>query len=934
MSRKSIKILLLFYAIVILVFVIVFLSISGHSILKVEKRKYNMNMSESINLDSVYSSLDKDVIWESSDDNVVVEDHVVTAISEGDAYVVGRVGNKQVSDVTIHVLDKDSSLAIKDHSIETTMDESPKIEVIVNNSRGDDTPSSSQVKEDDSYYHEDDTIFYDDVEVEDESITIEDSSIEDSSSSEEEYPLTYESSDEEIATVDTDGNVLTVSPGTVIITVKDDIGHEDYTYVTVMEDELVLANDSYVLKEGSSVDVKYTLNSNRYTDDDIIWESNHEDIVSVNKGKITAIQDGEATISVCVGDSIREIKVVVEKNVILPYQIDVSTDKVTLMVGDEIDIIANVLPIDTTDKSITWKSDNSNIATVNNGKIIGKGIGKTVVTATTSNGIYKNVEVMVTKRVVSVTDIHFQDKELSMVVGDHKKLEYYIGPLEATDKSVKIDYDQNYINIDDDGNITAKRAGKVIVTITSIDSNISDTMTVNIINPVVKVNSITLNKSNISLRVGDTSNIVATISPSNVTNKNVIWSSNNTKVATVDNNGKVKATGVGNAIITVTSKENSTVKSSCMVTVVTPVVKVSRVTLNKNNIPYGDEYPVHRDGNGNIIKTNEYYVNYGNTYQLSATVSPSNATNKEVTYVSSDSSWVSVDNNGKLTILLNKTGKVRITVKSKNDSSIKDSIIIKVRGKLKKLGTVDLTGHPEIALSSNDGITSAQGFCVAGNYYIAARRNGNESKASIFIYHKNTGKKLRYYVKDTILGHANGLTYNANNGNVYVIGVGATYYFSLKDAVNGNFSLHKLNFYHKNGNIYNFGGIAYDSSNSKYYTQSGAYISVTNNDRVVEKTYIKVRLNTNQDIGTYKGMILSVNFNGQYGDSDNVNKTRNSIDIYRASNGEYLGSYIVKINRSAELEGIDYFGNGNTFAFYVQGYPNDYIYKGNMIIPD
>ena len=174
MSRKSIKILLLFYAIVILVFVIVFLSISGHSILKVEKRKYNMNMSESINLDSVYSSLDKDVIWESSDDNVVVEDHVVTAISEGDAYVVGRVGNKQVSDVTIHVLDKDSSLAIKDHSIETTMDESPKIEVIVNNSRGDDTPSSSQVKEDDSYYHEDDTIFYDDVVEEDESITIED----------------------------------------------------------------------------------------------------------------------------------------------------------------------------------------------------------------------------------------------------------------------------------------------------------------------------------------------------------------------------------------------------------------------------------------------------------------------------------------------------------------------------------------------------------------------------------------------------------------------------------------------------------------------------------------------------------------------------------------------------------------------------------------
>lgn len=82
----------------------------------------------------------------------------------------------------------------------------------------------------------------------------------------------------------------------------------------------------------------------------------------------------------------------------------------------------------------------------------------------------------------------------------------------------------------------------------------------------VKVSSISLNKSTDTLTVGDTDNLIATISPTNATNKNVTWDSSNKEIATVDSNGKVTAVSTGKVTITATTNDGSK-KASCLITI-------------------------------------------------------------------------------------------------------------------------------------------------------------------------------------------------------------------------------------------------------------------------------------------------------------------------------------------------------------------------------
>lgn len=101
---------------------------------------------------------------------------------------------------------------------------------------------------------------------------------------------------------------------------------------------------------------------------------------------------------------------------------------------------------------------------------------------------------------------------------------------------------------------------------------------------IVGVSGITLNKTALNLTIGASESLVATISPSNATNKNVEWTSSNTNVATVDTTGKVKAISTGSAIITVKTKDGAKV-ATCNVTVKNPVI-----SANENKLIGEDRY--------------------------------------------------------------------------------------------------------------------------------------------------------------------------------------------------------------------------------------------------------------------------------------------------------------------------------------------------------
>ena len=128
------------------------------------------------------------------------------------------------------------------------------------------------------------------------------------------------------------------------------------------------------------------------------------------------------------------------------------------------------------------------------------------------------------------------------------------------------------------------------------------------------VTGITLNKTSVSLAPGSTTQLTATVSPDNAYDKSVTWSSSNTAVATVDNNGKVTAVAVGTATITVQSAMNSNIKATCEVTVavdrtftvggVTFKMKlVEAGTFQMGSTDYSDEQPIH-----SVTITKNYYI--------------------------------------------------------------------------------------------------------------------------------------------------------------------------------------------------------------------------------------------------------------------------------------------------------------------------------------
>ena len=159
----------------------------------------------------------------------------------------------------------------------------------------------------------------------------------------------------------------------------------------------------------------------------------------------------------------------------------------------------------------------------------------------------------------------------------------------------------------------------------------------------VEVKRIELNRSSLSLDVGDTYTLRATITPSNATNKTITWSSSNTRVATVSSSGKVTAKREGTATITAkVDGKSDTVK----VTVNEEDISVTRVELNRSSLT----------------------LDVSETYTLRATVTPNNATNQAVTWSSSNTRVATVSSSGKVTAKREGTATITAKVGNKKDT--------------------------------------------------------------------------------------------------------------------------------------------------------------------------------------------------------------------------------------------------------------------------
>ena len=320
--------------------------------------------------------------------------------------------------------------------------------------------------------------------------------------------------------------------------------------------------------------------------------------------------------------------------------------------GSKLSLVEIVKPSELSSSKLTWTSSDPTIATVDsNGIVRGLKEGTVVITVTSSNGKKATCVVTVTTNVVNVDSITLNPSSVTLKVGDTDQIATIIKPVNATERDlVWTSSDSSVVSVDSKGVIKGLKPGTAIITVQTKDGNVVTTCEVTV--KEVPVETITFNTNSTSVKIGSTVQIKATVKPDNATNKELVWTSSDTSIATVDSNGKV--TGKNAGVVTITAKsKDGIVQATCQVTVTVDDILVEEIILTPEK---------------DVIKN-------GSSTQINATVKPDNAINKELVWTSSDPTIATVDSNGKVTG--KKVGVVTITAKTQ-DGTVQKSVTITV----------------------------------------------------------------------------------------------------------------------------------------------------------------------------------------------------------------------------------------------------------------
>jgi uncharacterized repeat protein (TIGR02543 family) len=226
---------------------------------------------------------------------------------------------------------------------------------------------------------------------------------------------------------------------------------------------------------------------------------------------------------------------------------------------------------------------------------------------------------------IRVDGISLSQYNLIVNEGGVSALDAFVSPANATfPEYTWSSSDESVVTIDRAGNVTAVNGGMATITATTEEGGFFASCAVTVMLVTDPVTSISISQSSALLTIGDSLPLSAQVAPANATIRDVEWCSSNHAVATVDQNGFVQSTGVGTAVISARTVQGG-LQAICDVTV--QPIRVTGVALG--------------------FSENALFV--GQTLQWSATVSPENATDKTVHWLSSDNAVATVDQNGLVT---------------------------------------------------------------------------------------------------------------------------------------------------------------------------------------------------------------------------------------------------------------------------------------------
>lgn len=441
--------------------------------------------------------------------------------------------------------------------------------------------------------------------------------------------------------------------------------------------KIVLNVTKKTMKVGQTTTLKVKKVSPSNASKSVKYSTSKKSVAIVDsKGKIKAKAAGTATITVT-SKSNSKVKATCKVTVKQPVKkIQISKNVLAVQKGKTVNIKATVKPKNASNKKLKYKTSNKKIATVNSkGKVKGIKNGTVTITVTAADGSKKKATCKVGVYTAKIKKATVSPSKKTLNVGQTVTLKTKIkSPSKgAVNLFTWTSSNKKVASVDAKGKVKALKAGTATITGTAADgSKKKVTCKITVKQPVKKV---TIAPSSTQVTEGQKVKLKVNVSPANASNKKVTWKSKNTSIATVDGNGVVTGKKAGNATITATAADGSGKSASATVNVKAkpvdpkpenPIIRVSGITLDKSSVEVKANAPA---------------------FTIKATVTPSNATDKTVTWKTSNASVADV-NAGTVTVKAEGTATITAIAGGKTASCV-----VKVIGKTVAFDTTQGTEY-------------------------------------------------------------------------------------------------------------------------------------------------------------------------------------------------------------------------------------------------
>ncbi|MBR2229260.1 MAG: leucine-rich repeat protein [Prevotella sp.] len=319
----------------------------------------------------------------------------------------------------------------------------------------------------------------------------------------------------------------------------------------ILDGKVKLSKTKAVVEKGKTLTLKATITPSDLPDKTVTWESSDTKVATVTSaGKVKGVKTGTATITCTSNSTGAKATCKVTVGSVKLDQTEMIVEKTKAKT-----LTATVYPSTLTDKSVTWTSSNTAVATVTSaGKVKGVKAGTATITCTS------NATGLSTTCKVTVGYVKLDQTEMIVEKTKAKTLTATVYPSSLSDGSVTWKSSNTAVaTVTSAGKVKGVKAGTATITCTSKATGLKATCKVTVGKVVIGTSEFTIKKSRSAI-------LYATVYPSDLTDKRVTWKSSNTSIATVTAEGKVKGIAAGTATITCTSVATG-LKATCKVTV-------------------------------------------------------------------------------------------------------------------------------------------------------------------------------------------------------------------------------------------------------------------------------------------------------------------------------------------------------------------------------